>query len=76
MLERGREIHYVVKLVFEATNNEIDYEALLVRLVVAKVLGINYVEVHVDSQLVVNQVTRKHLAKGDKLKLYVQWVYE
>lgn len=46
----------MIKLAFETTNNEAEYEALLVGLEVAELLGAIEVEVKADSQVVVNQV--------------------
>lgn len=57
-------------------NNEVEHEALLRELAVAKGLGVKEVEVYVDSQVVVKQVRGEYLAKGEKLKKYLQQVWE
>ena len=44
----------MIKCGFRATNNEVKYEALIFGLSLAKELGIRKLDVHLDSQLVVN----------------------
>ena len=51
----GRKIHYALCFRFQS-NNEVDYEALIVGLKLAKELKVNNLKVYSDSQLVVNQV--------------------
>lgn len=63
-------------LEFKATNNKAEYEALLAGFAIAKELGVSKVDVYTNSLLVINQVTGEYLAKWDKLKLYLQWVWE
>ena len=45
-----------LRLGFSATNNEVEYEALLVRMTMAKKMGGKVVEIFLDSRLVVGQV--------------------
>ena len=45
-----------MRLGFSATNNEVEYEALLVGMVMIQKLGGKAVEVFFDSRLVVGQV--------------------
>lgn len=71
--EGGEEIYYVVKLMFEATNNEVEYKAQVAGLVVAKGLG-KEIDVHANFQVVVNQEKRECLAKEEILKMYMQRV--
>lgn len=47
--DKGEEHNYAVMLVFKTTNNEADYEALFFCLTIAKSLGVEEVEVQVDS---------------------------
>ena len=49
----GEILKYTVRLQFLATNNEAEYEALLTRLSLAKVLESKTLIVQADSQLVI-----------------------
>ena len=53
---KGIQLEYSFRLGFRASNNEVEYEALLVGLRVVTGMGARDVEVYKDSQLVVNQV--------------------
>lgn len=72
----GKEHNYTIKLAFKTTNNETENEALLVRLLIALLLGANEVDFRVDSQVVVNQVMAGFSMKGEKLRKYMQLVKE
>lgn len=50
----GIKLEWSLRLSFQASNNEVEYEALLANLQVAKTLGATEVEVYLDSSLVVN----------------------
>ena len=52
----GIRLEHSFKLEFRASNNETEYEALLVGLRVILGMGAREVEIHLDSQLVVSQV--------------------
>lgn len=45
----SKELHYVIRLAFKTTNNDVEYKAILAGLVVAERLGEGEVDVHVDS---------------------------
>ena len=49
---KGDELKYKVRLQYPATNNEVEYEALLKGLELAKSLGAESIFVQGDSQLV------------------------
>ena len=53
---KGIRLEHSFRLGFRASNNEVEYEALLVGLRVVTGMGARDVEVYKDSQLVVNQV--------------------
>lgn len=72
----GKKHNYPVKLTFRITNNKAEYEALLARMLVAKLLGAKEVELKADSQVLINQVLEEFAIKGEKLKKYLQRVYE
>ena len=46
---------YALRFEFSATNNGAEYEALIARLRIAKELGVDRLQVHSDSQLVVDK---------------------
>lgn len=49
-------LEYAIRFGFKATNNEVEYESMIMRLCLAHALGARKVKVHSDSQLVVRQV--------------------
>ena len=53
---KGDELKYKVCLHYSATNNEVEYEALLQGLALGKCLGVESILVQGDSQLVMGQV--------------------
>ncbi|GFZ10804.1 hypothetical protein Acr_22g0002020 [Actinidia rufa] len=66
-----QQMEYAIRMDFQATNNEAEYEALLAGLRVATELGAQYLEVFSDSQLVVNQVQGDYLAKDSRMIAYL-----
>jgi hypothetical protein len=62
--------YYSFRLEFEATNNVVEYEALLLGSNIAKYLGIKMVHVIGDFDLVVCQVNGHHACKLERLKRY------
>ena len=61
---KGYKIHCVIRFGFKALNNEIEYEALITNLRLARKLQDRNVKIFSDSQLVVNQVNDIYLARG------------
>ncbi|KAF5468681.1 hypothetical protein F2P56_012818 [Juglans regia] len=74
--DSGERFDYALKLRFKVTNNEEEYEPLLLGLTLARSLSATEVEVKADSQIVVGQVTGQFLTKGENLKRYLQRVGE
>lgn len=64
----------MARLAFRAINNEAEYEELLARMVVARLLGAKEVDVKDDFQVIVNQVLGQFATKGDGLKKYLQLI--
>ncbi|XP_071708759.1 uncharacterized protein [Rutidosis leptorrhynchoides] len=65
----GEEQTYALRFTFDATNIESDYEALLSAMRIAQQLGIKYLDMYVDSQLVANQVNGSfEVPRGQKKK--------
>ncbi|GJZ20910.1 reverse transcriptase domain-containing protein [Tanacetum coccineum] len=52
----GMEFTYALRFRFDATNNEAEYEALIVGLRIAEQMGVKNLQANVDSRLVANQV--------------------
>jgi ribonuclease HI len=63
-------LYYSFRLEFEATNNVVEYEALLLGLNIAKDLGIKILHIIGDSDLIVCQVKGHHACKHERLKRY------
>ena len=53
---KGDKIKCMIRVDFPTTNNEAEYEALVVGLDLARAAGVENVVVHCDSQVVINQV--------------------
>ncbi|XP_021996293.1 uncharacterized protein LOC110893494 [Helianthus annuus] len=68
----GKELTYAIRLDFKSTNNEAEYEALLVGLCLAVKLGMQHLEAHVDSLLVAGQVRGDYAVKRDIIILYLE----
>ena len=60
-----------LRLSFSATNNEPEYETLLVRMAMVQKIGGKVVEVFSDSRLVVGQVKGELEAKDLKMQKYL-----
>ena len=67
----GMEFTYALRFEFTATNNEAEYEALIVGLRIATRMGVCNLEANVDSRLVANHVLGKYMAKEDNMIQYL-----
>ena len=75
LISPEREIlKYAVSLQFSATNNEAEYEALLIGLSLAKALGAKNLIVQADSQLIIGQVKGDYEAKEERMQKYLKIV--
>jgi ribonuclease HI len=54
----GKQLKYVLQILWQATNNEAEYEALIHGLRVATSLGIKWLLVYGDLAVAVNQVNK------------------
>ncbi|GKE52127.1 reverse transcriptase domain-containing protein [Tanacetum coccineum] len=68
----GAEFTYVLRFQFTASNNEVEYEALLAGLRIAAQMGVRNVRVSVDSKLVANQVLGTYIAKAENMIKYLE----
>ena len=57
-------------MLFSASNNAAEYEALIAGLLIVIDLGVPYVKVYTDSQLVVGKTTHEFKAKNSIMKAY------
>ena len=71
---KGIDIEYALKFRFQASNNEAEYEAVIVGLNLTHSLEIDQLEVCSDSQLVVRQIEDTYEAKSGRMILYLQKV--
>ena len=65
---------YAARLQYQTTNNEVEYEALLKELELAKSLRAETMVVQDDSRLIINQVNGMCEAKEDWMKKYLNEV--
>src|SRR5438046_7433332 len=70
----GECLSYVLQIYLPASNNAAEYEALLHGLRIAISLGIRWLAVRGDSELVVNQVQKEYSCTSTKMLAYYQKV--
>ncbi|GJX81535.1 reverse transcriptase domain-containing protein [Tanacetum coccineum] len=58
---KGAEFTYALRFRFDATNNEAEYEVLIVGIRIAEQMGVKNLQANVDSHLVANQVLVEEL---------------
>ena len=67
---------YKVRLQYQTTNNEVEYEALLKGLELAKSIEAKSVLILGDSQLIMGQVNGTYKAKEERMKKYLERVLQ
>ncbi|CAL9005529.1 unnamed protein product, partial [Prunus brigantina] len=72
----GTLLEQAIMLSFPASNNEVEYEALLAGLRLAKELAIKKLAIYSDSQLITNQALGEYMAKHPRMILYLDKVQE
>ena len=65
---------YVVSLQFSITNNEAEYETLIIRLKLAKMLMTRRIVIQANSQLIIEQMKGVYEAREDRIKKYLNLV--
>ncbi|GJT80846.1 reverse transcriptase domain-containing protein [Tanacetum coccineum] len=70
----GTEFTYALRFLFEATNNKAEYEALIAGLRIAEKIGVQNLQVNVDSKLVANQVNGTYVEKETDMIKYLEKV--
>jgi ribonuclease HI len=73
---KGEQLKYVLQILWEVSNNEAEYEALLHGLHLAISLGIKRLLVYGDSLLVVQQVNKEWDCNKETMDAYVQEVHK
>ena len=66
----GEMLKYGVQLKFPATNNEAEYEGILMGLKVEKALGAKNLLLQSDSKLVIGQIKEEYEAKEERMQKY------
>ena len=74
--QEGIDVEYALRLRFQASNNEAEYEAVITGLNLAHSLEVDQLEVCNDSQLVVRQIEDTYEAKSGRMILYLQKVQD
>ena len=69
---KGDTLKYGVQLQFPVTNNEAEYEAILMGLRVIKALGAKSTLLKSNSKLVIGQINRDFKAKEKRMQKYLK----
>ena len=72
----GIDVEYALRLGFQASNNEAEYETVIAGLNLTHSMEVDQVEVCSDSQLVVRQIEDTYEAKSEKMILYLKKVQD
>ena len=72
----GSRLYYVIHLHFLASNNAVEYEALINGLRVTIELGATRLYVHGDSELVIDQVIKEYSCESPLMAAYCQEVHK
>ncbi len=75
MNEQKEIVAQVSKYIGEATNNQAEYQALILAMQKAKELGAKELEIFLDSELLVKQINRQYRVKDKDLALLFVKVY-
>ncbi|CAL8117362.1 unnamed protein product [Prunus armeniaca] len=67
---QGQRWQFAFQLDFKCTNNQAEYEVLIIGLEILKEMKATYVLVYGDSQLVINQLTGEYQCTRENLTLY------
>ncbi|GJZ33200.1 reverse transcriptase domain-containing protein [Tanacetum coccineum] len=70
----GTKFTYALRFQFTASNNDAEYKALIAGLRIAAQMGVQNVQVNVDSKLVANQVLGTYVAKEENMIKYLEKV--
>ncbi|KAL0448656.1 UNVERIFIED_CONTAM: Ribonuclease HI [Sesamum latifolium] len=73
---QGDDLEFAIKFDFKASNNEAEYEALVLGLRMAQDASALYLLAYSDSQLIVKQVCGEYEAKEERMVQYLQQIGE
>ncbi|KAL0445060.1 UNVERIFIED_CONTAM: hypothetical protein Slati_2228700 [Sesamum latifolium] len=73
---QGEDLEFVVKFGLKASNNEAEYEALVIGMKMAHEAGARHLLAYSDSQLIVNQIEGTFEAKEESMIQYLQQIKE
>lgn len=74
LTHKNEEMKYVLQMNFSASNNAVEYEALLHGLRIAVLLGVRRLDVFSDSVLVINQVNKECIKTWPLIaRRYANW---
>ena len=68
----GEILRYGVQLKFPATNNEAEYEGILMGLRLGKALGVKNLLIQSNSKLVIGQIKEEYEAKEERMQKYLK----
>jgi len=71
----GVHMRYVIRIHFAASNNVVEYEALVNCLKIAIELGVRRLDVRGDSQLVIDKVMKASIYHDSKMEAYCKEVH-
>ena len=69
---KGHKINCTLHFRFSASNNDVEYEALIADLRLVKESQVHNLRIYSDSQLVVNQVNDIYEARREKMVAYLE----
>ena len=67
-------MEYALRFGFQASNNEVEYETIIVGLKLAHFMEVDQLEICSDSQFMVKQIEDSYEARGEKMILYLKKV--
>ena len=70
------DVEYALRFGFQASNNEAEYEVIIVGLNLAYSMKADQLEICSDSQLVMKQIEDSYEARGEKMIIYLKKVRE
>jgi ribonuclease HI len=71
----GKHLRYVLRLHFPASNNVVEYEALVNGLCITVELGVRCLDARGDSQLIIDQVMKNSHCRDQKMEAYCDEVW-
>ncbi|KAK4391568.1 hypothetical protein Sango_1934600 [Sesamum angolense] len=72
----GEDLEFDIKFVFKASNNEVEYEALVIGMRMTHEVGARHLVAYSDSQLIVKQVDDTYEVKEENMIHYLQQIAE